>query len=177
MLGAPMGKLDEPGFEALVRDACTCGGRTFEIHSYIDRSVDVMLGDPNDEGRWAHDGEKFVDGIYRIACTGCKRTVFEDADCPRCHAAGTLAATLTAESRLKLPRKCPGCQELELLALALVPAVARWGGGEAPKPRALVDLVDPGAHWVAFACASCDAATVTQRCPLCDAPGPLRPRP
>jgi hypothetical protein len=172
-----MGKLDEPRFEALLRDGCACGNRTFDITSYIDRSVGVMLGDPNDGGKWAHDGEKFVDGIYRIACTACQRTVFEDADCPRCHAPGTLAATLTTPSSLQLPKRCPGCQELELVALALVPATARWGGGEPPRPRPLVDLLDPGAHWVAFACETCDAATVTQRCPLCDAPGPLRPRP
>ena len=172
-----MGKLDEPRFEALVAAGCACGGRTFEITSYIDRSVDVMLGDPNDEGKWAHDGEKFVDGIYRVTCVACKRAVFDDPDCPRCHAAGGLARALDTPSRLELPKRCPACQDTELLAIALVPAVARWGDGAPPRPRPLIDLTDPGAHWIAFACSSCDAATVTQRCPLCDAPGPLRPRP
>ncbi len=172
-----MGKLDEARFDAIVRGGCGCGGRTFDISSYIDRSVVAMLADPNDAGRWAHTGENFVDGTYRIACVACGALAFDDRDCPRCHAAGGLARALGEPSRLALPRACPGCGEYELLCLALVPAVARWGGDGPPRPRPLVELGDPGAHWVAFACDACDAATVSQRCPLCDAPGPLRARP
>lgn len=145
-----------------------------EIRSFIDRSFGLMLADPTDAGKWAHDGEKFVDGIYRIACAGCKAVVFEHPDCPRCHATGGLAKALAEPSRLAVPKRCPTCNELELLALALVPAVAMW---PTPKPKPLVEFGEAGFHVVAFACDSCDAAVVTQACPLCDAAGPLRPRP
>ena len=52
-------------------------------------------------------------------------------------------------------------------------------GGESvkPKPAQLVDFGEAGYHVVAYACNGCDRAIVADRCPLCDAPGPLRPRP
>ena len=172
-----MGALSQARFEELVNAGCTCGGRLLEIRSYIDRSLVVMAAEPNNEGRWAHDGEKFVDGTYRIECASCHHVVFEHPDCPRCHAAGGLAKALADISRLQIPKRCPGCNELELLAIALVAAKAKYGGGERPKPVPLAEFGEAGHHTVAFACESCDAATVTQKCPLCDAPGPLRPRP
>ncbi|MEO8699022.1 MAG: hypothetical protein ABI867_03230 [Kofleriaceae bacterium] len=173
-----MGQLDEARFEAIIGAGCAaCGHATMEIESFIDRRYLLMLADPNDAGKWAHDGEKFVDGTYRIKCAGCAKVAFESADCPRCHATGALARALADTSRLAIPKRCPKCNELELIALALVPASARYGGGAAPKPKALAEYGEPGVHFVAYACESCDAATVTQACPLCDAPGPLRARP
>ena len=173
-----MGQLDEARFEAVVRDGCAaCKAPVVEIRSYLDRHVVVMLGEPNDAGRWAHDGEKFVDGVYHVACVACGRVVFSDDACPRCHTAGGLERALAETSRLAVPKRCATCNELELLTLAFVPASARHGGGEPPKPKPLAEFGDPGYHVIAYACDSCDAAVVTQRCPLCDAPGPLRPRP
>jgi hypothetical protein len=173
-----MGALSQGRFEELVGAGCpACQARVLEIRSIIDHSVIVMVGDPNDEGRWVHDGEKFVDGTYRIACTSCSHVVFESDMCPRCNAAGALPRVLEAKSRLAVPKRCPSCSELELLTVAMVPAVARYGDGATPKPAALASLGEPGYHVVAFACPSCDKATVAERCPLCDAAGPLRPRP
>jgi hypothetical protein len=173
-----MGQLDQPAFDRAVRGGCpACGEAAVEIRSFIDRSVAVMAADPNDAGRWVHDGEQFVDGTYRVACAGCARPAFESADCPRCHAPGGLARALGEPSRLAVPKRCPKCNELELLAIALVPAAARYGGGEAPKPRPLVEFGEPGYHVVAFACDACDHAVVAEGCPLCGAPGPLRARP
>jgi hypothetical protein len=173
-----MGRLDEKSFAAIVGAGCpACSSAKVEIKSFIDRRLLMMLADPNDPGRWVHDGEKFVDGTYSIACAACAKVLFETADCPRCHAEGGLARALSETSRLPIPRRCPGCNELELLALALVPATARYGSGETPKPKPLAEYGEPGHHMVAFACESCDAAVVTQKCPLCDAPGPLRARP
>ena len=170
-----MGQLDERTFDATVAAGCpACGGKTLEIRSFIDRRVLLMLADPNDAGKWVHDGEKFVDGTYAIACASCKHSVFASDLCPRCNAPGGLAKALGDTSRLPIPKKCPSCQELELLALALVPAVASW---PSPKPKPLAEYGEPGHHMVAYACESCDNAVVTQTCPLCDAPGPLRPRP
>jgi hypothetical protein len=171
-----MGQLDEARFESLIGAGCTCGSLVLEIRTFLDRRLLMMLADPNDAGRWVHDGEKFVDGAYRIACTSCAKVLFEHADCPRCHAAGGLAKALGDNSRLAIPKRCPACNEIELLALALVPAKAKSGAGT-PKPEPLAEYGEAGYHVVAFACESCDAATVTQKCPLCDAPGPLRPRP
>lgn len=173
-----MGQLDETRFAATVHAPCpACGGTALELRSFIDRTLNLMLGDPNDDGRWAHDGEKFIDGTYRIACASCGHVVFTDDACPRCHAAGGLARALAETSRLVVPRRCPSCQETELAAVALIPAVVRYSGGTAALPKPLGDLGDPGYHVVAYACESCDAAVVAQACPLCDAPGPLRPRP
>jgi hypothetical protein len=173
-----LGSLDQPGFERIVRAGCTaCGTTILEIRSFIDRSVVVMLGEPNNDGRWAHDGEKFVDGTYRITCASCAVVVFSADACPRCHAIGGLAPALGDRSRLAVPKRCPKCNELELLALALIPATARYGDGETPKPKPLADFGEPGYHVVAYACDACEAAVVSERCPLCDGPGPLRPRP
>ncbi len=173
-----MGQLDERTFEATVNAGCpACRGTTLEIRSFIDRRLKIMLADPNDDGEWAHDGEKFIDGTYRIACPTCAHVVFEHDMCPRCNAAGGLTRALGDTSRLTIPKRCPSCKETELLALALIPAVAKYAIGTPPKPTPLVDFGEPGYHVVAFACESCDAAVVAQTCPLCDGPGPLRPRP
>ena len=173
-----MGSLDQPGFEALLAAGCTaCGGATLEIASFIDRSVALMLAEPTNAGRWAHDGEKFVDGTYRVTCVACKHLVFASDICPRCNAAGGLAHALAEPSRLVAPKRCASCNELELLAVALVPATAKSGGGETPKPKPLVELGEPGYHLVAYACDACGVAVVAEGCPLCGAPGPLRERP
>ncbi|HET7500039.1 MAG TPA: hypothetical protein VFK02_03525 [Kofleriaceae bacterium] len=173
-----MGQLDEDRFEATVAAGCpACGGGALEIWSFIDRKLSIMLGEPNDDGAWAHDGEKFVDGTYRIACGSCGHVVFADDACPRCHAAGGLARALGEASRLTVPRRCAACNETELLAVALIPAAVRYSGGRAALPRPLGDLGDPGYHVVAYVCESCEAAVVAKACPLCDGAGPLRPRP
>jgi hypothetical protein len=173
-----MGSLDQTAFDTVVRAPCAaCGATGVEIRSFIDRSLVVMAGDPNDAGRWVHDGEKFVDGTYRIACAACAHVAFASDVCPRCNAAGGLAAALDTPSRLVVPKRCPSCNELELLAVALIPSTARHGGGATPKPAPTVDYGDPGYHVVAYACDGCDHAVVAEACPLCAAPGPLRPRP
>lgn len=173
-----MGALDQAQFERLVTAGCpSCHGRVLEISSVIDRSLVMMAGDPNDAGRWVHDGEKFVDGTYRVECVACRAVLFESALCPRCNADGALPRVLGQGSRLVVPKRCPSCNELELLALAMVPASARHGGGERPKPTPRAEFGEPGYHVVAFACPGCDKAVVAERCPLCDAAGPLRARP
>jgi RNA polymerase subunit RPABC4/transcription elongation factor Spt4 len=173
-----MGQLDESRFDSAVRAGCpACGNVALELASFLDRRLSLMLGDPNDDGRWVHDGEKFIDGTYQIACARCAHVVFQDDACPRCHATGGLARALGEVSRLAVPKRCPACQELELIALALIPATTRTGTGGPPAPKPVRELGEPGYHVVAYACESCDAAVVAPTCPLCDAPGPLRPRP
>lgn len=171
-----MGALDQSEFERLVKAGCTaCGHATLEISSFIDRSIVVMVGDPNNDGRWVHDGEKFVDGTYKMTCASCKHVAFASDVCPRCNAENALSRALSTPSRLTVPKRCPKCNELELLAVALVPAIAK--SGVSPKPQQIVEYGEPGYHIVAFACHECDNAVVAERCPLCDAPGPLRIRP
>jgi hypothetical protein len=173
-----MGSLTEATFEAALAAGCAaCGGKALEIRTFLDHSVAMMAGDPNNAGRWAHDGEKFVDGTYQIACTACAKLVFDSDACPRCHAAGGLARALADPSRLVVPKRCPSCDELELLAVALAPARAQAGIGGPPRPKALAEPGEPGYHVVAYACEACDHAVVAEGCPLCAAPGPLRPRP
>lgn len=174
-----MGELSQDRFDQLVNGGCpTCAKTVLEIDSYIDRSLVVMAGEPNNEGRWAHDGEKFVDGTYSIKCTYCAAVAFESTMCPRCNAPDCLKSqVLLQPSRITVPKRCPKCNDLELLAVAMVPARARYGDGMSPKPKQTADFGDPGYHIVAYACNACDNAIVAERCPLCDAAGPLRPRP
>ena len=172
-----MGALSQTEFDRIVNAGCSaCGAATLEISSFIDRSVVVMLAEPNDAGKWVHDGEKFVDGTHRIACTVCAHVVFASDMCPRCNTAGALSRATHEATRLAVPKRCPKCNELELLAVALVSARAQYGAGR-PKAQPAAELGEPGYHVVAFACPACDNAVVAERCPLCDAAGPLRPRP
>lgn len=172
-----MGELTEATFERAVAACPACRSLALEIHSIVDRTWPVMLGEATTAGRWGYDGEKFIDGTYRIACTACAHVVFESSVCPRCNAADALPAALSTKSRLTVPRRCPSCDDTELLVHALLPARALASGGRAAPATPLVEFGEPGCHVVAFACEACDAATVTQTCPVCDAPGPLRPRP
>src|SRR5688572_24291067 len=108
-----MGQLDQPAFERMMKAGCTkCGHPTLVISSFIDRSLVVMAATPNDAGRWAHDGEKFVDGTYHVTCASCSHVVFDHADCPRCHATGGLAKALGETSKLVVPKRCTSCNEL-----------------------------------------------------------------
>jgi len=105
-----MGALDQPAFEAAIAAGCTaCGSKTLEIRSFIDRTVGVMLGDATNAGRWAHDGEKFVDGTYRIECVACKHGAFTSDMCARCNCPDLLTRPLADTSLLAVPKRCPSC--------------------------------------------------------------------
>ncbi len=172
-----MGHLDEPTFKTTLAACRACGGAAFEIVTYLDRQVSVMLGDANDDGRWTYDGEKLIDGVSRVTCTGCRAVAFESDDCPRCHAAGALPRAAIA-SRLSVPRRCPACSGNDVTVIGLAPSVVTTVAGTRPPPpvpRALFG--DDGFQVMAIACDDCEWATVTDDCPLCGAPGPLRPRP
>ena len=171
-----MGKLDEPAFEKVIA-ACTCGASAFEVRSYLDRQLTVMLGEANDDGRWTHDGEKFIDGVYRVTCIACRTDAFTTEDCPRCHRAGGLADVIDATSRLAVPKRCPECKGTELTITGFAPSLVRTGAANraSPKPTAL--LGDAGFHIAHVLCDGCDWVALAEGCPLCGGPGPLRERP
>jgi hypothetical protein len=172
-----MGHLDETSFATTLAACAGCGGKAFEITSYIDRQVSVMLGDPNDDGRWGHDGEKLIDGTTRIVCLGCSAVAYASDACPRCHAAGALPAA-AGPTRMEVPKRCPSCSGMELTVIGLTPAVVRTAPGSRPtQPDARALLGEAGFHVMALACDDCDWAVVSDACPLCGAPPPLRPRP
>ena len=172
-----MGHLDETSFAKTLAACAGCGGKAFEITSYIDRQVSVMLADPNDDGRWGHDGEKLIDGTTRIVCLGCKAVAYASDDCPRCHAASGLAKAAGA-TRMDVPKRCPSCSGTELTVIGLTPAVVRTAAGSRPtQPQAKALLGEDGFHVMALACDDCDWVSVSDACPLCGAPPPLRPRP
>lgn len=173
-----MGQLSESTFAAALAPCATCGCETFDVRSYVDRSLPVMLAEKCDDGRWVYDGEKFVDGVYEIACTNGRHRAFASPDCPRCHAPNTLLASLKTESNLPIPRRCPACQGTEFTVTGLTPAMViarRDGRVPAPKPLALVG--DEGFHAAVLMCDSCDHVEVAPGCPLCGNDGPLRKRP
>ncbi len=163
-----MTRLSEARFAELVAACKSCGAKSFELRAYLDRALAVMLGDPDDDGRWAHDGEGFVAGTYRIACTGCGAVAFDDAACPRCDAPDGLARALAAPARAAAPKRCPTCRGTELMIHALAPAqVAYRGDRVTPKP--LADFGDPGWHVVAIVCDECGPIHEASGCALCGA--------
>jgi hypothetical protein len=172
-----MGQLDEKAFEQAIERCAKCESRSFEVSSYIDRRLSVMLAGANDDGRWVHDGEKFIDGVFRIRCLACSADAFASDDCPRCHRAGAVAEALVAESRVAVPKRCPGCKGTELTITGFAPATVRTGAGRpaAPKPVALFGA--PGFHIALVACDGCDWVAAADGCPICAGPGPLRDRP
>ena len=172
-----MGNLDEPTFAAHLAPCPACGGTRLEIASFIDQRVPVMLAEAAGAGRWVHDGEKFVDGTYRIACAGCKHVVFASDVCPRCNTPGGLGAATRTATRLPVPRTCPSCDATELSVTALTTSTTLHTGGRA-QPRATAELGDPGFHVTSIDCDDCgEVASAGDACPLCGAAGPVRARP
>jgi hypothetical protein len=171
-----VGHLDEATFAKHLQCAA-CGSGQAVIESYLDRTQHVMVGQADDDGRWAYDGEGFIDGVFAIRCRDCAAVAYHSDDCPRCHARGALAAVRGADSRLTAPRKCPRCNGLELSVVGFAPARTEVAAGRPGKavPQALFG--EPGFHVVAVACRDCEWAEVSEGCPLCSAPPPLRKRP
>lgn len=172
-----MGVLTEAAFEPMVRACPACGAASLELRAYLDRHVAVMLGDPDDDGRWAHDGEKFIDGVYRVTCTACGHVALDAPDCPRCHAPGALAAALATPTRTMPPKRCPTCKATELVVVGFAPGVVVTGGGRPPPPRPLAALGEPGFHVDTIDCDTCGPIGSAPGCPICAGPGPLRERP
>jgi len=172
-----MGKLDEPAFATAIAACKACDAKAFEVSSYIDRQISVMLGERNDEGRWIHDGEKFIDGVYKIRCIRCSNLAFTTADCPRCHREGGLADVVGTPSRLTVPKRCPSCKGTELTVTGFAPATVRTGEGRPPSPTPVATLDDPGFHVAHIMCDGCDWVAIAEGCPMCGGSGPLRARP
>jgi hypothetical protein len=172
-----VGKLDEKTFEAAIATCTKCAGKAFEVYSYIDRQISTMLGERNDDGRWTHDGEKFIDGVYRIKCMTCSADQFSTEDCPRCHRPGGLVNVIGQPTRLAVPKRCPACKGTEMTVTGFAPATVRTGENRKPSPTPTALLGDLGFHIAHLMCDSCDWVSISEGCPLCGGPGPLRKRP
>jgi hypothetical protein len=174
-----MGLLDEPGLDRVLAAGCTaCGGRKLTFAAYLDGLLPIMGGEPVGKLAWVYDGEKFVDGVYEVACAQCKHAVFAADVCPRCHAAGGLARALATTNRWPVPAACPSCDGEQLRYVALIPARVVYEDKRAEKARTTVELHEAGFHGYRADCRDCGTvAELTEACPLCDAPAPLRARP
>ena len=174
-----MGLLDEPGLDRLVATGCgACGARKLVFSTVVDGSLPLMGGEPVGRITWIYDGEKFVDGVYHVACAGCQEVLFAADVCPRCHAAGGLAKALGTPNGWPVPAACPSCDEDQVRYLAMLPARVIYEDGRADKARPTVEAHEDGFHGYRVDCGDC--GTVAERddaCPLCDAPAPLRVRP
>ncbi|HRC54407.1 MAG TPA: hypothetical protein PKU97_00730 [Kofleriaceae bacterium] len=160
-----------------MRGCVRCAGGALTVQGYLDRSQSAMVAEANNEGRWAYNGEGFIDGVFRVECSACAHVAYDSSDCPRCHAPGALAAIRASDSRLTVPKKCPRCAGLETQVIGFAPARTEVAGGKPGKSVAGALLGEPGFHVVAVACADCDWAVVAEGCPLCGAPSPIRARP
>jgi len=171
-----MGKLDERAFAATVAGCKKCDAKVFEVATFIDRKVAVMLGEPQDDGRWTHDGKNFIDGIYRVQCVRCRGEQFASATCPRCDR-GRLSDVIGKPSRMAVPKRCPGCKGVHLTVTGFAPAVLRIGERRPASPTPTALFGHPSFHIAQIVCETCDWVTVAEGCPLCANAGPLRPRP
>jgi hypothetical protein len=174
-----MGVLTEAELDRLIASGCAaCGSKRLAFRTYVDARLPVMGGEPVGAITWVHDGEKFVDGVFEVECADCKHPLFAADCCPRCHAAGVLPVVLAAHNRWPVPACCPACQGEEIFYLAMVPARVTHDGKRAEKARTASGLYDPGFHGYRIDCDDCGTvAALGDACPLCQAPGPLRPRP
>ncbi len=172
-----MGYLDEAKFADEMGDCKRCGSAKKIVEAYLDRAQHVMVGEADNEGRWAHDGEGFIDGVYKVSCGGCGDVSFESQDCTRCHSAGKLPWVRGAESRMTAPRRCPKCSGLELTLVGFAPSRTEVSHGKPGKAVAQALYGETGFHVVAMACRDCDWAEVAEGCPMCGAPSPIRKRP
>jgi hypothetical protein len=173
-----VGILTEESFEALLTAGCPCGARKIAFRMYVDGLVPLQGGEPVGPVKWSYDGEKFVDGVYDARCAACERVLFEAAVCPRCHADGALGAALETENRWPVPEACPRCGLEEIRYIAFIPARTSWEGKRADKARTTVEIGDPGFHGYRVDCRDCGKVMeIVDRCPICQTPGPLRPRP
>jgi hypothetical protein len=179
-----MGLLDEAGMERVIAAGCTaCGGRTLVIRTYVEGLFPFVAGEPVGRPRWVYDGEKFIDGIYAVECAGCAAKLFSAEVCPRCHAEGGLSRALSRLDGWEIPGGCDDadCGGEEIRCLAFVPARVTYQGSRAETARSSVDPGEAGFHPTGAECAACGRTIRTPPadapCPLCEAPGPLRPRP
>jgi hypothetical protein len=174
-----MGLLDERALDSLASAGCPrCGALKLTFQTIVDGALPLVGGEPVGRISWAYDGEKFVDGVYEIACAACQHTLFAADVCPRCHAPGGLERALRSPNRWPVPSACPSCGDEEVRYLALLPARVSYEGRRADKARTATEPHDDGFHGYRVDCASCGTvAEQTDSCPLCAAPGPLRPRP
>jgi hypothetical protein len=174
-----MGLLDEPGLDRLVTGGCSkCASPKLSFRSYVDGLLPLQGGEPVGRLSWVYDGEKFVDGVYEVTCADCAQTLFSADVCPRCHAAGGLQRALGTPNRWPVLAKCPECEGEDVGYVAFVPARVSYEGRRADKARSVIEIQDDGFHGYRATCRDCGVvAERTDACPLCDAPGPLRPRP
>jgi hypothetical protein len=173
-----MGTLTKPALDDLLARGCPCRASRLDFSTYVDGRFTLLSGEQFGTVTWAYKGETFVDGVYKIACAACKKTLFSSDVCPRCNRAGALADVLESPNRLAIPSACPRCDADTLLYTVMLPARVVYEGKRAQKARASVDLVEEGAHGIRLDCKVCGVvAEVNDRCPLCDEPGPIRDRP
>src|SRR5947209_5627503 len=171
-----MGQLTEAGLDELVARGCTaCAATQLVFRTYVDGRLPLLGGEPVGTITWVYDGERFVDGVFEVACAACKTIVWQDDSCPRCHAAAALPQILATENRWPVPLACARCDGEEVRYFAFVPARVVYEGKRAQKARSSTELHDPGLHGYRIDCADCGTvAELRDRCPLCGAPAPLR---
>jgi hypothetical protein len=175
-----MGLLDEPGLGALIQAGCArCTAHKLAFHTYVDGTIPFMGGEPVGPVTWVYDGEKFIDGVYQVACAECRLIVFSASVCPRCHAPDGLKQALESPNGYVAPAQCPRCDGDEVRLVAFLPAVVTYDGGRAQKARTQTEPHDPGFHGYRVDCRDCGPAVAgrSDACPLCESPPPLRPRP
>ncbi len=169
-----MGRVDEASYAAIIAGCAKCDGKAFEVSSYLNREIAVMLSEPNHDGRWINDQATFVSGIYKVRCLACGTEPLSSTACPQCDRPDGLAEALATSSHMTVPRMCPSCKITALTVTASAPARVRTGVGQPTAPAPIARFGEPGFHVVKIACDACDWTRVAEGCPVCA--GPANPR-
>jgi hypothetical protein len=175
-----MSALTEATFtEHLQRGCSACGGKKLLIETYVEGVFPLSEGESDGTVTWAYKGETFVDGVFGIRCGACQHRLFEESRCPRCHAPEGLARALEAANQRPLPAACPTCAEDTVRYRAFVPVSVVYEGKRVGKAKTDCEPDDPGFHGLRAECPSCGPIDLGggDACPLCAAPGPIRPQP
>jgi hypothetical protein len=173
-----MGLLTVAQLETFLASGCTvCSATSLRFRTYVDAGVPMMAGEPVGKLYWAYNGERFVDGVFEIACVACSAIAFFSDACPRCHSPGGLATALDGENAYPAPKECPSCAGQEVRLIAFVPARVLYERTRAKKAQTAIEPHDPGFHGYRVDCKTCGTvAELSGCCPLCASAGPLRAR-
>jgi hypothetical protein len=59
--------------ETLSRGCAACAGTSLRFRAYVDAGVPMMAAEPVGRLYWAYNGEKFVDGVFEVACASARQ--------------------------------------------------------------------------------------------------------
>ena len=119
-----MGLLDEPGLDRLLDTGLRKVPRAqADVRTYVDGWLPIMGGEPVGRLTWVYDGEKFIDGVYEVACAGVQGEPVRGRRLSALPRRGRPAGARSGRPIAGRSRRaCPSCDDEQLRYIAFVPA-------------------------------------------------------